>query len=148
MCRGLHRQSQKVVAIKCINRRQLQPSIDVGILREVRIIGSLKHEYICPIIDFFIEDEFYYIVLEYMEGGDVFDRVGQLTKYNEEMARDLCFKLLKAVAHCHENNIAHCDLKHKNLLLRNKDDDSSVMIADFGFASQVFAPKTLTNHCG
>ncbi len=86
--------------------------------------------------------------MEFMEGGDVFDRVGQLTKYNEEMARDLCSKLLKAVAYCHENNIAHCDLKHKNLLLKKKDDDSSVMIADFGFASQVFAPKSLTNHCG
>jgi len=148
VCRGTHRQSQKIVAIKCIHRKQLQPSVDVGILREVSILASLKHEYICPIIDFFTETDFYYIVLEFMEGGDVFDRIGQIVKYNEEMARDLCLKLLKAVAYCHENNIAHCDLKHKNLLLKKNDDDSSVMIADFGFASQVFAPKSLTNHCG
>lgn len=47
-----------------------------------------------------------------------------------------------------DQNVAHCDLKPKNLLLKKKGDDSSVMLADFGFATSVFAPKSLTKQCG
>ena len=86
--------------------------------------------------------------MDLMEGGDVFDRVGQLECYDESIARDLCVKMLKGIAYCHEQNIAHCDLKPKNLLLKTKNDDASVMLADFGFATSVFAPKTLTKQCG
>ena len=86
--------------------------------------------------------------MDLMEGGDVFDRIGQLEHYDESIARDLCYKMLRAIDYCHEQNIAHCDLKPKNLLLKLRDDDSSVMLADFGFATYVFAPKTLTKQCG
>ena len=121
---------------------------DVAIHSEVQLLGSLCHEYICPIIDFFMEDECYYIVMELMEGGDVFDRLGKLEYYDESIARDLCKKMLKSIAFCHDKNVAHCDLKTKNLLLRTKDDHDSVMLADFGFATTVFAPKTLKKQCG
>ena len=127
---------------------QLEPGLDVSIFREVKILGSLNHKHICPILDFFTEDDCYYIVMELMEGGDVFHRIGNLKRYNEEIARSLCQKLLEAIAYCHSRSIAHCDLKPTNLLLKSKIDDSSVMLADFGFADYVFAPKTLTRNCG
>jgi len=148
VCLGTHRATRRKVAIKCVHRKNLPPSDDVAIHSEVGILGSLRHEYICPIIDFFMEDDCYYIVMDLMEGGDVFDRIGQLEYYDESIARELCYKMLQGIAFCHEQNIAHCDLKPKNLLLKTKDDDSSVMLADFGFASDVFAPKTLTKQCG
>eukprot|EP00551_Chaetoceros_affinis_P004242 CAMPEP_0203665632 /NCGR_PEP_ID=MMETSP0090-20130426/2813_1 /ASSEMBLY_ACC=CAM_ASM_001088 /TAXON_ID=426623 /ORGANISM="Chaetoceros affinis, Strain CCMP159" /LENGTH=621 /DNA_ID=CAMNT_0050529253 /DNA_START=273 /DNA_END=2135 /DNA_ORIENTATION=+ len=148
VCLGTHRATRRKVAIKCVHRKNLPPSDDIAIHSEVRILGSLRHEYICPIIDFFMEDDCYYIVMDLMEGGDVFDRIGQLEYYDESIARELCYKMLQGIAFCHEQNIAHCDLKPKNLLLKTKDDDSSVMLADFGFASDVFAPKTLTKQCG
>ena len=134
--------------MKCVQRKKLPPSDDVTIHSEVNLLCSLRHEYICPIIDYFIEEEGYFIVMELMEGGDVFDRVGKLDHYDESIARDLCKKMLKAIAYCHDQNIAHCDLKTKNLLLRTVDDHDSVMLADFGFSTTVFAPKTLKKQCG
>lgn len=86
--------------------------------------------------------------MDLMEGGDVFDRVGHLDHYDESIARDLCKKMLQAIAHCHNQNIAHCDLKTKNLLLKSVDDHDSVLLADFGFATPVFAPKTLKKQAG
>lgn len=86
--------------------------------------------------------------MDLMEGGDVFDRLGEIDYYDESIARDLCKKMLEAIAYCHEKKIAHCDLKTKNLLLKTKDDHDNVMLADFGFATQVFAPKTLNKQCG
>ena len=105
------------MAIKCVSRKKLPPPDDVAIFSEVDVLASLDHPYITRLIDFFIERECYFIVMEYMEGGDLFDRIGKKSSYDESDARDLCIKMLEAVRHCHDNGIAHCDLKPKNLLL-------------------------------
>jgi len=149
VCLTTHRQSRKRVAVKCVQRKNLPPSDDVAIHSEVTILTTLTHPHICPILDFFMEDECYYIVMELMEGGDVFDRIGQLQHYDERIARDLTYKMLKAIQYCHDtHHIAHCDLKPKNLLLCKADDDANVMLADFGFATHVFKPQSLTKQCG
>jgi calcium/calmodulin-dependent protein kinase I len=148
VCAGTHRETRKQYAIKCVHRRKLSPNDDVAIFSEVNILASLDHERICSIIDFFIEDECYFIVMPLMQGGDVFDRIGNMKKFDESIARNMVFEMLKAIAYLHENDLAHCDLKPKNLLLQQKDDDSSVMLADFGFARKVYSPNSLTKQCG
>jgi serine/threonine protein kinase len=86
--------------------------------------------------------------MELMSGGDLFDRIGKKKSYSEADARDLVAKMLKAVAFCHKRNIAHCDMKPKNLLLMSDDNDSFIKLADFGFAARVHYPKSLTKQCG
>jgi len=148
VCLGTHRASKKRVAIKCIHRQKLSPQDDCAILSEVNILATIQHEGICSVIDFFIEEECYFIVMPLMEGGDLFDRIGKIKNYSEECARDLVFQVLRSVAYIHDHNIAHNDLKPKNLLLEHKDDDSSILLADFGFASRVYAPRSLKKQCG
>ncbi len=148
VCIGTHRASGNRVAIKCIQKKKLSPHEDCAIFTEVRILSTLQHDRICSVIDFFDEKEWYFIVLPLMEGGDVFDRVGKLNNYSEDVARNLVFQMLRGIAFLHEHNIAHCDLKPKNLLLKSKDDDSSVVLADFGFATEVFAPNSISKQCG
>lgn len=146
VCLGTHRASQKRVAIKIISRRNLPPRDDAAVFNEVDILASLRHEYICPLHDFFVQEDCYFIVMELMAGGDLFDRLSKTEGYNEDEARKLCEQLLISVSYCHENNIVHCDLKPKNLLLM--DDKSSIKLADFGFASRLYAPKSLKKQCG
>jgi len=86
--------------------------------------------------------------MELMHGGDLFDRIGRRKSYTENDARDLCRKMLESVRYCHENSVAHCDMKPKNLLLVSDDDDVGVKLADFGFATKVYAPGSLTKQCG
>lgn len=148
VCRGKHRHTGERVAVKCILRKDLHIADDAAIYDEVAILSSLSHPHIAPIIDFFEEPDCFYIVMELMNGGDLFDRIGQKKTYSEADARDLVVKLLKAVAICHQNNIAHCDLKPKNLLLVSETDDSFIKLADFGFAARVHKPKSLTKKCG
>ena len=59
------------------------------------------------------------------------------TFYNEEEARDLCRVLLGAVKYIHDQGVVHRDLKPENLLLASKTDDTSIRLADFGFACNV-----------
>ena len=136
------------VAIKCVLRKDLPPSDDAAIYDEVAILASLNHPHITPLIDFFDEKDCYFIVMELMSGGDLFDRIGEKKSYSEADARDLIVKMLKAVAYCHIRKIAHCDMKPKNLLLMSDDNDSFIKLADFGFAARVHEPKCLTKQCG
>jgi serine/threonine protein kinase len=114
----------------------------------VAILASLNHPHITPLIDFFDEKDCYFLVMELISGGDLFDRIGEKKSYSEADARDLIVKMLKAVAYCHIRKIAHCDMKPKNLLLMSEDNDSFIKLADFGFAARVHEPKCLTKQCG
>ena len=93
--------------------------------------------------------------------GDVFERLASTTTYSEKHARDLAIHLLRAMEHLHELKIAHRDLKPENLLLLDKKDDATILVADFGFAKYVpdgllrtrcgtpafVAPELLVNDC-
>jgi calcium/calmodulin-dependent protein kinase I len=136
------------VAIKCVLRKDLPLADDAAIYDEVAILASLKHPHICPLLDFFDEKDCYFIVMELMSGGDLFDRIGKKKTYNEADARDLVLKMLKAVSYCHARKIAHCDMKPKNLLLMSDDNDSFIKLADFGFAARVHESRSLTKQCG
>jgi len=120
------------VAIKCVLRKDLPASDDAAIFDEVAILASLRHP----------------LVMELMAGGDLFDRIGAKKSYTEADARDLCVKMLQAMAYCHSKKIAHCDMKPKNLLLVSDESDNDIKFADFGFAARVYEPKTLTKQCG
>jgi len=148
VCRGTHRASGKKVAIKCVLRKDLPPNDDAAIYDEVSIMSSLTHPHIVPLIDFFEEKDCYFLVMELMSGGDLFDRIGKKKTYSEEDARDLAVKMLKAMSYCHSHKIAHCDMKPKNLLLMSEDNHSYIKLADFGFAARCHTEKCLTKQCG
>ena len=86
--------------------------------------------------------------MELMSGGDLFDRIGKRKTYTENDARDLCRKMLESVRYCHENSVAHCDMKPKNLLLSDDDDDVEIKLSDFGFAARVYEPRSISKQCG
>ena len=86
--------------------------------------------------------------MELMSGGDLFERIGKRKTYTENDARNLCRKMLESVQYCHENSVAHCDMKPKNLLLVNNLDDVDVKLSDFGFATRVYEPRSITKQCG
>mmetsp|Transcript_28918 Transcript_28918/g.78343 ORF Transcript_28918/g.78343 Transcript_28918/m.78343 type:complete len:530 (-) Transcript_28918:1443-3032(-) len=148
VCRGTHRASGKKVAIKCVLRKDLPPNDDAAIYDEVSIMSSMSHPHVVPLIDFFEEKDCYFLVMELMSGGDLFDRIGKKKSYTEDDARDLSVKMLKAMAYCHAHKVAHCDMKPKNLLLMSEEDHSYIKVADFGFAAHCHTEKCLTKQCG
>ncbi|GKY97773.1 hypothetical protein MPSEU_000735500 [Mayamaea pseudoterrestris] len=146
---GYHRSNVKQsYAVKCINRKKLSEEDEAALLDEVSILKELRHAHIIRLYDFFEEPSTYYLVMERMRGGELFDRIVAKAYYNEKEARDTCKIILEAIGHCHDNHIAHRDLKPENLLLLTEHDDTSVKIADFGFAKKVYEHNSLTTQCG
>jgi serine/threonine protein kinase len=143
----INKETNIAYAAKQINKSKLSPEDEIGLQQEVEILQTLNHDHIVKFIDFFSEQEYYYLVLELLEGGELFDRIVQKSCYTEREARDLVFILLNAIKYCHDNNVVHRDLKPENLLMSTQTDDSNVKIADFGFAKRARGFSLLTQ-CG
>lgn len=145
---GQNRQTGSSFAIKIVTKSKLSKEDEVALKDEIDVLKDMEHAHIIRLYDVFEEPANYYLVTEKMSGGELFDRIVQKSYYNEREARDTCLILLSAIHHCHSKKVAHRDLKPENLLLTSENDDSSIKIADFGFAKRVKAPKSLTTQCG
>lgn len=139
----------QVYAVKIIMRQGLDPKDDEAVLNEASMMQCLRNNrYVVELVDFFEETDYFYIVMEHMAGGDVFDRIVKMTRYTENDARDLVLVLLKAIHSMHKAGIAHRDVKPQNLLLSSADDHCDIKLGDFGFARRVHTPESLTSRCG
>nr|XP_012788763.1 unnamed protein product [Sorex araneus] len=74
------------------------------------------------------------IVMEMMEGGELFHRISQHRHFTEKQASQVTKQIALALQHCHLLNIAHRDLKPENLLFKDNSLDAPVKLCDFGFA--------------
>eukprot|EP01035_Chromulina_nebulosa_P018810 gene18810-24580_t len=134
------------VAVKIVSRTGLSEADDIALKQEVEILMSLTHPNIISCYDFYEEEKVYYVVLEYMEGGELFDRIVKKSVYSELEAREVVNTILNALKYCHDRDIVHRDLKPENLLLTRRDDDYDIKIADFGFASR--KGELMSTQCG
>mmetsp|Transcript_3280 Transcript_3280/g.10065 ORF Transcript_3280/g.10065 Transcript_3280/m.10065 type:complete len:358 (-) Transcript_3280:440-1513(-) len=133
-------------AVKVVHKSKLKRA-DVDALHvEVGIISKLQHPHIVKYFDFTQDRSHYYIVLEVVAGGELFDRIVQRVYYSEKEARDLVWVLLDVLHHIHSKRIAHRDLKPENLLLKSAHNDHDIKLADFGFATE--ARKPMRDLCG
>lgn len=134
---GINIYTGEKVAVKIAKRASLDPRKESAMKREFDILKSLKHPNVVKTIDLFEEDQSYFFVLEYMKGGELFDRVVKKMQYSEKEARDTIRCILSAVEYLHSHDIVHRDLKPENLLLESEDDDTSIKVADFGLAKTI-----------
>jgi len=137
------------VAVKCIDTLTLKLRDRKALSDETRIMRGLNHPHIVKMYaDIHGADGMYYLVMERVRGGELFDRIVELESYTEVQARATAVILLDALHYLHSRNICHRDLKPENLLLKSKDTDSDIKIADFGFAAEVEGDECLTDMCG
>jgi calcium/calmodulin-dependent protein kinase I len=141
-------QGDKLFAIKVVDCRSLS---DIGqkVKNEVQILQSLRSfESIVTLQDVLETDLHYYLVMEYLGGGDAFDRILRKGMYPEIEAKTLASNLVSSVDFIHHRRVAHRDLKPQNLLFENSNNDTDFKVAGFSFAKKVPRPKSLMTRCG
>ncbi|XP_041584730.1 serine/threonine-protein kinase Chk2 isoform X2 [Vulpes lagopus] len=150
---AFERKTCKKVAIKIISKRKFaigsereaDPALDVE--TEIEILKKLNHPCIIKIKDFF-DAEDYYIVLELMEGGELFDRVVGNKRLKEATCKLYFYQMLLAVQYLHENGIIHRDLKPENVLLSSQKEDCLIKITDFGQSKILGETSLMRTLCG
>ena len=143
-----HKHTGRRLAVKCIAKEPLNLDDEAALLQEVNILQKLEHPNIVKLHAFFDEPTMFYLVMDLIEGGELFERIAQKEFYSEKEARDLILILLKTIKYCHDLGIVHRDLKPENLLCVSYDDDSSIKLCDFGFAAKLTGPRSLHQLCG
>jgi serine/threonine protein kinase len=103
----------------------------------LKVIGS--HPYIIRLVDVLEDDKHFYIVLEYLDGRDLFEFMNR-NFMNEARGKRIMYAILRAVKYLHTFGIVHRDLKLENLMMTTKDPNQALpKIIDFGLA-KVFLP--------
>jgi len=147
--KATHKSTGNPYAIKIVNRSSLNKDMEFALKDEISILKELNHEHIMRLENVVVTINHYYLVAEYLEGGELFDRIVDKSSYTESEARDVCRILFGALSYIHSKGIVHRDLKPENLLLQNKDSDSEIKIADFGFAKEASnGDHSLKTMCG
>ncbi|KAG7256820.1 hypothetical protein CRUP_031051, partial [Coryphaenoides rupestris] len=120
------------VAVKIIDKTQLNPTSLQKLFREVRIMKILNHPNIVKLFEVIETEKTLYLVMEYASGGEVFDYLVAHGRMKEKEARAKFRQIVSAVQYCHQRRIVHRDLK----------------IADFGFSNEFTLGSKLDTFCG
>ena len=98
--------------------RRRNPVTDrANVLKEVQIMRSMDHPSIVRLISFSESDEHYYLVLELLNGGELFEQIVKLTYLSEQLARHVILQVAEGIRYMHEERgVVHRDIKPENLL--------------------------------
>ncbi|NXW44302.1 KCC1G kinase, partial [Nyctiprogne leucopyga] len=140
-----HRSTGKLFALKCIKKSPL--TRDSNLENEIAVLKKIKHENIVSLEDIYESTTHFYLVMQLVTGGELFDRILQRGVYTENDASVVIHQVLTAVKYLHENGIVHRDLKPENLLYLTPDENSKIMITDFGL-SKMEQNGIMSTACG
>jgi len=114
---------------------------------EVDIYLSLDHPHVAQLEMVYETQEMLHLVMECMEGGELFDRVAEKGRLEEAAAAKSTRQMLLALSYIHEHGVAHRDLKPENFLYERQTSDNLKLI-DFGLAKFAAPHEKMSRSCG
>lgn len=137
------------VAIKILDKEKVLRHQMIGqIKREITTMKLIRHPNIIRMYEVMASKTKVYIVLEFVTGGELFDKISCHGRLKEDEARKYFQQLINAVDYCHSRGVYHRDLKPENLLL---DGTGILKVSDFGLSAlpqQVRDDGLLHTTCG
>jgi len=144
---AVHIPTQVKVAIKIIDKKNIiKPHQQQRVRREIQLQSQASSNSIVQLYEGWETPEFFYIVLENMEGGSLSELIENNGAIPEDQARNLFRQVLDGVDHLHKLGIAHRDLKTANILLSRCK--TVAKLADFGLSNSFGETKRLSTKCG
>eukprot|EP00347_Sterkiella_histriomuscorum_P021405 403334086 len=136
----MHLATDQIRAMKIINKNS--DKVVSTVFDEINFLKQLDHPNIVQIYEYFQDDKNIYIIMEYLRGGSLFDRLKAINRFGEREAAFIMKQLLQALNYCFQKNIVHRDMKLENILF-TQEDSLQIKIIDFG--SAVFVDNQTQN---
>ncbi|KAI0522849.1 hypothetical protein KFK09_005234 [Dendrobium nobile] len=135
------------VAMKVLDRATIiKHKMADQIKREISIMKLVRHPHVVRLHEVLASRRKIYIILEFITGGELFDKIVRHGKLSENDSRKYFQQLIDGVDYCHSKGVYHRDLKPENLLL---DSQGCLKISDFGLSAlRVEGVKLLQTTCG
>jgi len=128
--KGVHNHTGKSFAVKIIQKKMVRLEV---LEREISIMQKIRHPHVLSMQEVFEDATTVSIVLDLVNGGELFEKVIQRGHFSEKDASILVKQILDAVSYLHANGIAHRDLKPENLLCSD-DQNIHIFVSDFGLS--------------
>lgn len=128
-----HVETKENVAIKILDKEKiLKHKMIAQIKREISTMKLIRHPNVIRMYEVMASKTKIYIVLEFVTGGELFDKIARSGRLKEDEARKYFQQLICAVDYCHSRGVFHRDLKPENLLL---DANGVLKVSDFGLSA-------------
>ena len=144
---GLNVLSGRIVAVKSFIKDELKNSQNMSkILYETNLMRKLNHPNITKILETFEDDKYILIIMEYINGGNLFSFVKKRRKLSEKISKFLFRQIILGIQHIHSKKIVHRDIKLENILI---DLNNKIKICDFGIGIMLESEDELIHdQCG
>jgi serine/threonine protein kinase len=143
---GINKLTGEKVAIKILDKSKILEKEDLDrIIREMSILSKMDHENVIKVFQIYEDNYNYLIIMEYCEGGELFNYIVKKGKLSEIEAAFFFYQIINGVEYLFSQGIAHRDLKPENLLL-NKNN--IIKIIDFGLSNFFDGEHNLITPCG
>jgi len=134
--------------MKMISKKKLNKTEEDKLFEELSILRSIDHPCIVKVFEHFQDDKYHYLISEYCTGGELFERIKDVSPFTEKVAAHYMKQILSAISYCHVNNIVHRDLKPENILFDSKLTNSNIKVIDFGASTKFDHNEMMTKRIG
>jgi len=135
-------------AIKIIDKKRLNEAEKEMLRSEIAIMRLLNHPNVVEMKEVFEDKNKMYVVMELIEGGELFDRIRHKKVFSEYMTYHMTKQLLEITKYLHDVGIIHRDIKPENILLSDESEIPTIKLADFGLSQLTGPNDTLLIPCG
>ena len=140
-----HKASKQIRAMKTIKKNTIYEEKN---LREIENLMLLDHPNILKLYEYYYDKKNLYIITEFCEGGELFDKIKDRNGYfSERDAAKILKAVLQAIAYCHSMKLVHRDLKPENILLEGNDLEH-IKLIDFGTSNIINPNQKLKERLG
>ena len=145
--RAFHLITQQTVAVKILEKDKIEDEVDIErIIREIEILKNIHHPNIAQMYETYSTVHNFYIMLEYVSGGDLFDYI---TCNNFLSEKESCYffrQIISVLEYLMEMGISHRDIKPENVLLN--ENHTEIKLIDFGLSNYCSQNELLHSSCG
>ena len=145
--KAIHLITEQTVAVKILEKEKIEDEVDIErIIREIEILKTIMHPNIAQIYETYSTVHNIYLMMEYVEGGDLFDFITKTSFLSEPIACHIYRQIISVLDYLTEMGISHRDIKPENILL----DESlkNIKFIDFGLSNYCKDKELLHSSCG
>ena len=145
--KATHTLTGEQVAVKILDKSKIKDNIDIErISREIEILKSISHPNISQLYESNSTIHNFYLVMEYIEGGDLCDYINKNISLSEHIACHFFRQLISVIEYLSEMGVSHRDIKPENILL--DASQKNIKVIDFGLSNYCADTELLKSACG
>ena len=145
--RAFHLITEQTVAVKILDKEKIEDEVDIErIIREIEILKNIHHPNIAQMYETYSTIHNFYLMIEYVPGGDLFDYI---TSHNYLSEKKSCYffrQIISVLEYLIELGISHRDIKPENILLN--EEHTQIKFIDFGLSNYCNQNELLHSSCG